>query len=82
MTIPQADHPLLVWPKSEQISEHRSFVLNRRNTDEHYGGYSLLQNTDCNRKYIQANGEVKRKVDLVLSSFFAVPSCLRRYFAS
>ena len=55
MTIPQADHPLLVWQKSEQISEHRSFVLKRRNTDEHYGGYSLLRNTDCNRKYIQAN---------------------------
>ena len=31
--------------------------------------------------YIQANDEVKRKVDLVLSCFFAVPSCLKRYFA-
>ena len=81
MTIPQAGHPLFVWQKSEQILEHRSFVLKRRNTDEHYGGYSLLRNTDCNRKNIQAKDEVKRKVYLVLLCFFAVPSCLKRYFA-
>ena len=29
MTIPQAEHPLLVWQKSEQISEHRSFVKSK-----------------------------------------------------
>lgn len=45
MTIPQAGHPLFVWQKSEQILEHRSFVLKRRNTDEHYAGtvYSEIQ---------------------------------------
>ena len=36
----QVDHPLLVWPLLLLKSEHRSFVLNRRNTDEHYSGYN------------------------------------------
>ena len=36
----QADHPLFVWPLLLVKSEHRSFVLNRRNTDEHYRGYN------------------------------------------
>ena len=41
------DHPLLVWQLLSVLkSERRSFVLNGRNTDEHYGGYNLLQNTD------------------------------------
>ena len=29
-------------------SEHQASVLIRRNTDEHYGGYNLFQNTDLN----------------------------------
>ena len=67
MTIPQADHLLLVWPKSEQISEHQSFVLNTRNTDGHYGGYKLLQNTDLNRN---AQARFKQNVDLVICHAF------------
>ena len=48
-----ADHPLFVWQLLSVLksgahnllkSERRSFVLNSRNTDEHY--YNLLQNTD------------------------------------
>ena len=44
----QAGHPLLVWQLLLLKSERRSFVLNRRNTDEHYGGYNLLQSADFN----------------------------------
>ena len=39
----QADHSLFVWQLLLLKSGHWSFVLNRRNTDEHYGGYNLLQ---------------------------------------
>ena len=46
--VPQADHPLLVWLLLLLKFEHQSFVLNRTNTDEHYGSYKLLQNTDLN----------------------------------
>ena len=42
-----ADYPLFVWQLLSVLkSERRSFVLNSRNTDERYGGYNLLQNTD------------------------------------
>ena len=47
--VPQADHPLFVWPLLLSKFERQSFVLNRTNTDEHYGSYKLLQNTDLNR---------------------------------
>ena len=40
----QADHPLLLWQLLLLKSERLSFPLNSRNTDEHYGGYNLLQN--------------------------------------
>lgn len=33
-------------------SERRSFVLNSRNTDEHYGGCNLLQNTDLSQRVV------------------------------
>ena len=43
----KADHPLFVWQLLSVLkSERRSFVLNSRNTDEHYDGYNLLKNTD------------------------------------
>ena len=42
----QADHPLLEWQLLLLKSGRLSFVLKRRNTDEHYSGYNLLQNTD------------------------------------
>ena len=35
-----------MWPLLLLKSEYRSFVLNRRNTYEHYSGYNLLKNTD------------------------------------
>ena len=42
-----ADHPLFVWQLLSVLkSERRSFVFNSRNTDDHYGGYNLLLNTD------------------------------------
>ena len=42
-----ADHPLFVWQLLSILkSERRSFVLNSRNTDEHFGGNNLLQNID------------------------------------
>ena len=42
-----ADHPPSVWQLLSVLkSERRSFVLNSINTDEHYGGYNLLLNTD------------------------------------
>ena len=42
----QADHPLLEWQLLLLKSGRLSFVLKRRNTEEHCGGYNLLQNTD------------------------------------
>ena len=42
----QADHPLLEWQLLLLKSGRLSFVLKRRNTEEHYGAYNLLQNTD------------------------------------
>ena len=42
----QTDHPLLEWQLLLLKSGRLSFVLKRRNTDEHYSGYNLLQNTD------------------------------------
>ena len=53
-----------MWPLLLSKSEHQAFVLIRRNTDEHYGGYNLFQNTDSN-----LNVQVKFKqkyVDLVV----------------
>ena len=35
-------------------SEHRSFVIYRRNTDEQYGRYNVVQNADFN-----ANGSIR-----------------------
>ena len=40
---PQADHALFVWQLLLLKSGYWSFVLNRQNTDEHYGVYNLLQ---------------------------------------
>ena len=45
----QADHPLLEWQLLLLKSGRLLFVLKRRNTDEHYGGYNLLQNTDLHQ---------------------------------
>ena len=61
-------------------SEHQAFVLIRRNTDEHYGGYNLFQNTDLNRN-VQV--KFKQNVDLVVIChiFFTFPSSLKSYFA-
>lgn len=52
----QADHPLLEWQLLK--SGRLSFVLKRRNTDEHYGGYNLLQNTDLHQD-ISIKGQAK-----------------------
>lgn len=41
----QVDHPIFVWLLLLKFEEW-SFVLNRRNIDEHYGGYKLLLDTD------------------------------------
>ena len=44
-------------------SEHRSFVLNRRNTDGHFSCYNLFQNTDLSQN-VQA--KFNRNVNLVI----------------
>ena len=73
-----ADHPLFVCPLLLLKSEHQAFVLIRRNTDEHYGGYNLFQNTDLNRN-VQV--KFKQNVDLVVIChiFFTFPSSLKSY---
>ena len=38
----QEDHPLFVWQLLLLKSEHLFFLLNRRNTDKHYGGYMYV----------------------------------------
>ena len=44
-------------------SEHQAFVLIRRNTDEHYGGYNLFQNTDLS---LDVQEKFKQNVDFVV----------------
>ena len=45
--LPQADHSLLVGPLLMEIWA-LIFCPNRRNADEQYGGYNLLQNAEFN----------------------------------
>ena len=42
------------WGNYWMKSEHRSFVIYRRNTDEQYGRYNVVQNADFN-----ANGSIR-----------------------
>ena len=43
----QVDHPIFVWLLLLKFEEW-SFVLNRRNIDDHYRSYISLQKTDLN----------------------------------
>ena len=62
--------PLSVWPWRLLKSEHQFFVLTRRSTDEHHGGYNLLQNTDLNFK---VHLKFKRNANLVICHVFSPP---------
>ena len=58
----QEDQPLLVWQLLLLKSEHWSFVLSRRNTDEHYGTHNLLQNS-TGREFCTHVGVYKTKTE-------------------
>ena len=62
----QADHPLLEWQLLLLKSGRLSFVLKRRNTEEHYGGYNLLQNTD-----LHLDISIKSSSEMLTLSFVA-----------
>ena len=56
------NHPLFLWPFLSLKFEHQSFLLNRRNTNEHYSDLHLLHNID-----LTLNVQVKFKRKLMWS---------------
>ena len=68
-----------MWPLLLLKSEHQASVLIRRNTDEHYGGYNLFQNTDLN---LDVQVKFKLNVDFVaICHIFSHSQAVKCYFA-